>query len=250
MRWATLVALAIALAGCGEDTHRPDEVIVFAAASLTDALVDISAAFEKEHPNQRLVLNVGATSLMARQIEQGAPADVFLSANESWMDLLIARRRIQGVTHSLVGNRLVVAGALDASPINNPEMIQHFRYVALADPSHVPAGIYAQEALECVGIWEAVKPKTIPMLDVRTALLSVTTGAAEIAIVYASDLHATRRARVLLEWPQACTPEIRYSAARVQGAPNPIGARAFLAFVADSARMPVWERHGFVAPDP
>lgn len=246
MRWLLLLIVA----GCGSPVQGPQDVTVFAAASLTDVLEELAATYEARHPNSTVVLNVGATSLLARQIEAGAPADVFLSANMAWMDRLVARGRIHGSPVTLAGNRLAVAGAPDAALLSDPELILYFNSIALADPSHVPAGQYAQEALECAGLWQAVAPRVIPMLDVRMALLSVTTGAAEAALVYASDLRATAEARVLMEWPQDCAPDIRYAAGRIAGAPNPAGAAAFLAFVTGEEHRFAWERHGFAAPGP
>ncbi len=243
-------AAAVLLAACARPDTARNEITVFAAASLTDAAQELATVFEAIYPNQRMVLNVGASSWLARQIAEGAPADVFLSANVTWMDHLTERGRTAGQARPLVSNRLVIAGLRTMPPLDDPHAILRFRSIAVADPSHVPAGMYAKEALTCAGLWEEVGAKVIPMLDVRTALLAVTSQAAEVALVYASDILATPKVRVLLEWPQACTPPIRYVAARVAHSPNPVGAKHFLEFATNPAQIPVWQRHGFLAPEP
>ncbi len=248
IRWSLgflLLAVPIGCTSSPADQPR-EEILVFAAASLTDALETLADSFEIAHPQYRVMLNVAATSLLARQIEQGAPADVFFSANLAWMQRLEQQGRIEGTARQPLGNRLVVVGRAERASWSSLEPLLTLPRIALADPEHVPAGIYARQGLECAGLWEEVLPRLVPTLDVRAALLSVRNGATDVALVYASDVQADPNVRVLLTWPSACQPEIRYAVARLLGAANPEGADHLLAFVTDSARTTLWERFGFL----
>ena len=250
MRFASYILLFALSTGCAGESRTEgqarQEIVVFAAASLTDALGAIADSFETVYPHYRIVLNVAATSLLARQIEQGAPADVFFSANLAWMRQLEAQGRIAGPVREPLGNQLVVIGRPEKPTLPSLEALTDEDRLALADPEHVPAGLYAREGLECAGLWEQILPRVVPTLDVRAALLSVRNGAADAAVVYASDVQADPTVRVLLRWSAACQPEIRYAAARLHAAANPEGAERFLTHATDSARTTVWERYGFL----
>ena len=236
------------LIGCTSDASpEKKEVVVFAAASLTDVLEALADSFETAYPYFRVVPNVAATSLLARQIEQGAPADVFFSANLAWMDEVEAQGHVEETVQYPLSNRLVVVARRDAMSTVWPSLdsLLAQQHIALADPEHVPAGIYAHEGLACVGLWDQVASQVVPTLDVRAALLSVRNGAADVAVVYASDVQADASVRVAAHWPDACQPDIRYAIAQVASAPNPEGAAAFVAFASDPARAMLWERFGF-----
>ncbi|MFQ5571315.1 MAG: molybdate ABC transporter substrate-binding protein [Rhodothermales bacterium] len=222
------------------------EILVFGAASLTDALEALADSFETAYPQHRVVLNLAATSLLARQIEQGAPADVFFSANLAWMQHLEEEGHISGRVRQPLGNQLVVVGRPGEKVLPSVEMLADQPRIALADPEHVPAGIYARQGLECAGLWERVMSRVVPMLDVRAALLAVRNGAADVAIVYASDVQADSKVQVLLPWPATCQPEIRYAVARLKNATSPEGADRLLAFAIDTARVSFWEGYGFL----
>ena len=241
-----LLLLTAALIGCAEP-RTSETVTVFAAASLTDAMEVLADSFETAHPGTRVVLNVAGTSVMARQIEQGAAADVFFSANLAWMAHLEAQDLIAGPVRYPLANRLVVVGPEDAIPLDSLGALAEVQRLALADPDHVPAGIYARQGLECAALWDKVQPRVVPTLDVRAALLAVRNGAAEVAVVYTSDAIVEPNVQVLLDWPADCAPEIRYAAARLQDAPNPEGAQQFLEFITDPRREAVWERFGFIS---
>lgn len=245
-----LVVLAWGGNGCagGEqaDEQARQEIVVYAAASMTDALQALADSFEVAFPRYRVVLNVAATSLLARQIEQGAPADVFFSANLMWMDFLEERNRLAGAAIHPLANRLVVVGRQDRAPLSSFDALVEELRIALADPEHVPAGIYARQGFECAGLWEQVQPHVIPTLDVRAALLAVRNGAADAAVVYASDVVVDPNVQVLLEWPAVCQPDIRYAVARLRGAAQPEGAEHLLGFAADSSRAALWKRYGFL----
>lgn len=247
-RACNVILLLFLWVGCAGEP-RPEtreEILVFAAASLTDALEALADSFEIAHPRYRVVVNVAATSLLARQIEQGAPADVFFSANLAWMERLQEQGRVDGAVRQLLGNRLVVVGPSERTPWSSLEPLTAQERIAVADPEHVPAGIYARQGLACAGLWEKVQPRVVPTLDVRAALLSVRNGAADVAVVYASDVRADPNVRVLLTWPAACQPAIRYAAARLRGATNLEGATRLLDFATDSTRRALWEHFGFL----
>ena len=223
-------------------TQRPapqQEVVVFAAASLTDVLEALADSFETSHPGYNVTLSTAASSLLARQIEQGAPADVFFSANHAWTQYLADCGKTSGAIGEVARNRLVVVGPPSAPRLQALSDLKNVERLALADPSHVPAGIYTKRGLACAGLWDAVAPNVVPALDVRAALLAVQSGAAQAALVYASDVQADPDVRVLLAWPSACAPDIRYTAAR------------FLRFATDSNQAALWRRFGFlpVAPN-
>ena len=240
MRWALLLLLGV---GCSE--RDLEEIVVFSAASLTDAVEVLADDFEHRFPQYRVVVAAGATSLMARQIEQGAPADVFFSANLAWMEHLGRQGRIAYPVHRPMGNTLVVAGPLENTTMVSLEALRGVERIAIADPDHVPAGIYAREGLECALLWDSLEERMIPMLDVRAALLSVSMGAADVAIVYASDVRVAPSLRVLFIWPDDCAPDILYTFARLKDAPNRAGAELLLAFATDTLRAHLWNRFGF-----
>lgn len=242
-----LFGTVLGLSSCSEPDRppSPQPITVFAAASLIDAMEALADSFETAYPSYKIVVNAAATSMLARQIEQGAPADVFFSANTEWMAYLDERGRLAGAAAEPLGNRLVVVAPAGSTPWERPEALLALPRLALADPEHVPAGLYARQALECMELWTPMAPRVVPMLNVRAALLAVRNGAAQAAMVYASDVQAAATVRVVLSWPEPCQPDIRYAVAQLRQAPNPAGARRFMAFATAPARAPLWERYGF-----
>ncbi|MFP5246943.1 MAG: molybdate ABC transporter substrate-binding protein [Thermoanaerobaculia bacterium] len=213
------------------------EIRVFAAASLTDALREIGTAYER-HSGDRVTFNFAASSTLARQLEEGAPADLFLSADEEKMDRLARRGLIVGTTRvSILSNTLVIVGTRN---------LLQARTIALAEPSRVPAGIYARQYLQKEGLWERVARKVVPTENVRGALAAVEAGNADAAIVYRTDALRSRRARIAYEVPRERGPHISYPFAMLRDAPQPAAAQRFLAYLRSKAALDVFARHGFL----
>jgi molybdate transport system substrate-binding protein len=224
---------------------------VFAAASLADALRALGQDWAaRGQPAPRL--SFAASSALARQIEQGAPADLFLSADEPWMDYLQSRNLIELDTRrSPIGNALVLIAPSDRA--RNVTLTRDTDLLALAaggriatgDPAHVPAGRYAQAALEWMGQWHAVAPRLARADNVRGALLLVERGEAPLGIVYATDAKAARGVAVLGTFPPASHPAVTYPFAVTRRAARNAEARALHAFLVGAEAAPAWQRFGF-----
>ena len=223
-----------------------EELLVFGAASTQDGLTELAREFS-EKTGVRVDLSCGGSSLLARQIAAGAPADVFLSADERSMDVVQkAGKLVSGTRHVLLTNRLVVVVPSGApTQLKEPKELRQFQRIALANPQSVPAGLYARDWLTREGLWDELSSRVIPALDVRAALASVTAGAADAAIVYQTDANVSARVKVIYRVPLERTPPIRYVMARLthaQGAP----ADAFLRFLEGERGRAVFVRLGFV----
>lgn len=240
MRLLLILLLALPL--------RAAEVRVFAAASLSDVLSEIARAYEKTS-GDRIVFNFGASSILARQIERGAPADLFLSADEETMNALARRGLIDPRTRaSVLSNTLViVVPRRDGASITHARQLAEPRMpsIALAEPSSVPAGIYARRYLEKLGIWVKVAPKVIPTDNVRAALAAVASGNAAAAIVYRTDARISRDVRVAVEISRAEGPQISYPFALLTEGEQPRAARRFLAHLRSQASRTIFARYGF-----
>lgn len=186
------------------------EVKVSAAASLTDALRELATSYEKQS-GDTVLFNLGASSTLARQIQEGAPADVFFSADEEKMNGLERGHLAPGTRRSLLSNSLVVVVAADG-PLRMSairDLAQpRFRALALAEPQTVPAGIYAKEYLRKIGLWSVVIDRVIPTENVRAALAAVESGNVEAGIVYKTDALISRKVRVAWEVPRGEGPDI------------------------------------------
>lgn len=225
------------------------ELHVSAAASLTDALKEISNTFEKE-TGTTVKLNFGASNLLARQIEEGAPTDVFLSADEAKMDQLATKNLIDPATlRNLLGNSLVVVIPTDSTlSINSArDLLQPgIRKLALADPQGVPAGIYAREYLTRVKLFDQLSERVLPTENVRAALAAVESGNADAAIVYKTDASISKRVRVAFPVPAADTPAINYPVAITRESKARAEAEQFVRQLRSPAATQVFERFGFV----
>jgi molybdate transport system substrate-binding protein len=227
------------------------QVTVFAAASLETALTAIARQYGTR-PGGPLRLSFGASSAMARQIAQGAPADLFLSADQEWMDWLAQRRLVvAGTRRDLVANRLVLI-----APRNSKVALTIARgmplakalgggRLAVADPAAVPAGRYARAALTHLKVWSSVEARLAPAENVRTALAYVARGEAPLGIVYATDARAEPRVRVVGTFPAASHPPIRYPAALVRDTP---AGRAMLTYLSGPEAMRLFAGQGFLKP--
>lgn len=227
-----------------------DRITVFAAASLTGALGQVAQRFENGTGHD-VVMSFAGTSALARQIGQGAPANVFVSANAAWMDTLAAEGWIVPDTRfDLVSNRLVlIAPVSGAAPValDDPEAFQHALgqgRLAMALVEAVPAGIYGKAALEALALWDEVRGRVAQTDNVRAALALVAVGAARFGIVYASDAQAEGRVEIVASFPAARHPPIRYPAAAVAGRESP-AATEFLAFLAGPEAQAILVQHGF-----
>jgi molybdate transport system substrate-binding protein len=230
-------------------TGRAAELSVFAAASLTDALEEIAAEYEKAG-GDRIVLNLGASSTLARQIQEGAPADLFLSADEEKMDGLAKRKLLlPGTRKSVLSNTLVVVVPDDSrlkiagvKDLAGPGV----RALALAEPQTVPAGIYAREYLVQQGVWSQVVGRVVPTENVRAALAAVESGNADAGIVFRTDARISKRVRIAWEVPRAEGPAISYPFAVLAGSERKEAARRFLAWLQSPPALAVFRKHGFL----
>jgi molybdate transport system substrate-binding protein len=230
---------------------RAQNVTVFAAASLTDALRDIAAAWVKqEHPSPRL--SFAASSTLARQIEQGAPADIFASADEQWMDYLASRNRIVPETRQdLLRNELVLIVPADRATkvaigpgFDLAGLLGKDGRLAVGDPANVPAGIYAKQALTKLGVWNVAEPRLARAEDVRAALLLVARGEAAAGIVYATDARAAKGVSVAGVFPSDSHNPIRYPIALVRSHDTK-DARALLDFIEGPEARAIFAKGGF-----
>lgn len=251
---SALVATVLALlGGAPASAQTPEQPLrVFAASSLTDALNELAPIYAATgHPPP--VFNYAATSMLARQIEQGAPADLFISADEAWMDYLAERRLIDAPTRvSFLSNRLVLIAPSDR-PINvqiGAGFDLHGALgggrLAMADPESVPAGRYGRAALQTLGVWDSVSSDVVRAENVRAALRFVEVGEAAAGIVYLTDAQASgSRVQIVGAFPETSHPRISYPMAAVGGEAS-AEARAFAAFLQSETAGDVFRRLGFI----
>ncbi|MDT8757143.1 molybdate ABC transporter substrate-binding protein [Sphingomonas psychrotolerans] len=236
-------AFAASRAGAAQ---RPP--LVLAAASLQESLNAAADAWARLG-HVRPVLSFAASSALARQVAAGAAADLFISADEPWMDDVERRGLIvPGSRATLVGNRLVVVQPARARPAGTAPLSRLLTRgrVALADPASVPAGRYAQASLTRLGLWAMVAPRIVRAENVRAALALVERGAAEWGLVYATDARASQRVRAVRMLPAASHPPIRYPIARLRGSASP-DAEGFRRFLLSGAGRAIFARFGFTA---
>jgi molybdate transport system substrate-binding protein len=222
-----------------------EEVMVFAAASLSEALQETARGFEQAS-GHRVVLNVGGSNDLARQIVAGAAADLFFSADRAQMDLVekagLVRRsdRVELLSNVLV----VVVPVAAATRITAARDLTGVKRVALADPEAVPAGVYARNYLESAGLWTALKDRVVPTLNVRAALAAVESGNADAGIVYRTDAALSRRVRVAFTVPREEGPPIVYVMAPL--VPRKPAALELARRLASPEARAVFEKYGFV----
>jgi len=223
-----------------------DDVLVFAAASLTEVLRELGASYEMAHADH-VAFNFGASSDLARQITAGAPADAFFSADAARMEELEQAGLVdRGERRNVLSNVLVIVVPRDAkTTISEPSDLKTLRTIALANPEAVPAGVYAKKYLGSLGLWEPLKAKVVPTLDVRAALAAVEAEHAEAGIVYATDAAISKKVRVAFRVPREQAPPIVYTLAPLARSRKP-AARAFVGFLASQGAAATYERHGFI----
>jgi molybdate transport system substrate-binding protein len=252
------VATALAVLLCaGAVSARADEpdrlsgkILFLAAASTADAAEEVRGEFARLHPEVSVRTSYAASSTLAQQVAAGAPADLFLSASGEWADFLADRNLVER-RHDLLGNRLVIVIAADSSlRIADAADLagDKIRRLALADPKSVPAGVYAKQALDKLGIWPKVSGKVAGAADVRQALHFVETGAADAGIVYATDAASSKKVRVVHELAADLSAPIRYPLVLVKHGGDRPAATAFYDFLRSEYAAGVFRRHGFVVP--
>jgi molybdate transport system substrate-binding protein len=248
LTWILLVALAVPAA-----SRAAPPLLVFAAASMTDAMGEVITRWNGQG-SVRAVASFAASSTLARQIEHGAPAAVYVSASTSWMDHLERRGAIVPATRvDVASNELALVAPADTvftfalargAPL--AERLAGGR-LALADPDHVPAGMQARQALEHLGLWAGVAPHVARASDVRAALAFVARGEAPLGVVYVTDARASRRVRLVATFPPGSHEPIRYPAAVVAAHDAP-AARAFVRFLRSPEAAAVFAARGFGSP--
>lgn len=226
------------------------DVVVFAAASATDAVNDIGKAYVATG-GAAIVPSYASSSTLAKQIESGAPASIFLSADERWMDYLADRNLLAaGSRLNLLGNRVVLVAPKDSTA--KIDIVPGFPLakllgdgrLAVGDPSHVPVGAYTQKALEKLGVWDSVQNKLAPADSVRAALAFVERGETPFGVVYETDAAISDKVKVVGLFPEDSHPPVVYPAALIAGKDS-TEAKAFFAFLQGPEAKTIFRKYGF-----
>lgn len=251
----SLLCITAVLAFASLPLQANPRISVYAAASLTDAMGAVIQAYEASHPVD-LVPVYASSSTLARQIDNGAPADIYLSANEQWMDWLAQRGIALSQRADLLQNRLALI-APGTSPIEPfaigdttpiATYLQPGERLSVGDPDHVPAGIYARQALEHLGEWDALQDRLARGDNVRAALALVERGETPLGIVYQTDAQASQVVRLIGLFPEDSHPAITYPVALIGASPSD-AARAFRDWLMQPAARDIFTRCGF-SPSP
>ncbi|MCA1908060.1 MAG: molybdate ABC transporter substrate-binding protein [Magnetospirillum sp.] len=245
---AAVAALALGLSAA---TVRAEEVVVFAAASLTNALNEVGAAFAAQ-TGHTLKPSYAASSALAKQVEQGAPAHVFASADLKWMDYLVGQKLVNADTRfNLLGNTLVLVAPVDApttrveiGPKTDIAALAGTGRIATGNPDSVPVGLYFKQAMQRSGQWDAVRPKIASTDSVRAALAFVERGEVPYGVVYATDAAVSKKVKVVGVFPDTLHDPIVYPFALVAGKESP-AAKALLDFVRSPGAKGIFVKHGF-----
>lgn len=240
----------LALSMAAAQAHAED-VVVFAAASLTNALNEIGDAFAAR-TGHRMVPSYAASSALAKQVEQGAPGQVFASADLKWMDYLADKKLINPETRfNLLGNTLVLVapsdakqGRIELSPKTDIAALAGAGRIATGNPDSVPVGLYFKQAMERAGQWKAVESRIAATDSVRAALAFVERGEVPLGVVYATDAAVSKKVKVIGVFPDSMHDPITYPFALIAGTETP-AAKAFLDYVKGLEAKGVFTRHGF-----
>lgn len=221
---------------------------VSAAISLKDSLDAIGRIYEQSRPGVKIVFNYAGSGTLQHQIEQGAPVDIFFSAAEKQMDRLESEGLLEpGTRRNLVRNTLVLVAPASSNALANFQDLAkpQIKIIALGEPATVPAGRYAQQALEHLGLWNALQKKIVYAKDVRAVLAYVETGNADAGVVYRTDAEISRRVRVAAAAPEDSHDAIVYPAAILKGSKNASAAREFLEFLGSAQSREIFRKYGF-----
>ena len=254
------VTISLLVAGCGgasqppapkaADAPKPVELNISAAVSMKDALAEIQTNYQKKAPHVKLVYNLGASGSLQKQIEQGATADIFISAAPKQMNELAAKNLVINATRkNLLENKLVLIVPKDSTlSISKLEDLQNdaVKQISIGETKVVPAGQYAEQALKKLGVWEKIQSKIVFAKDVRTVLTYVDTGNVDAGLVYKTDAAASKKVKILATAPDGSHAPIIYPAAALSGTKNQKAAEEFLAYLAGPEGKSVFEKHGFV----
>jgi len=249
-RRSSLALLFAAVIGAAAVHAQSRDVLVFAAASLKNALDEITTQWQRE-TGKKVVTSYAASNTLIKQIEQGAPADIFVSADLDWMDYGQQKNLIKPDTRvNLLGNRIVLVAPKDAAVSVNIQpgfdlaaLLKGGR-LAMGNVDAVPAGKYGKAALEKLGAWDGVKDKLAQAESVRAALLLVSRGEAPLGIVYQTDAASDPAVKIVGTFPESSHPPIIYPIALTNDSTNP-DAQAFLNYLRSAAARPAFERQGF-----
>ncbi|MGK3127466.1 molybdate ABC transporter substrate-binding protein [Candidatus Pantoea formicae] len=247
-RWAATTVLSVSMAG---HAVAAEKITVFAAASLTNAMQDIATQYQKKS-GVEVVSSFASSSTLARQIEQGAPADLFISADQQWMDYAVDKKSVvENTRYTLLGNDLVLiapksdsAKAVTINAQTDWKSLLKGERLAVGDPDHVPAGIYAKEALQKLGAWDTVSPLLAPANNVRAALALVERNESPYGIVYGSDAVASDKVQVVGHFPADSHKPVEYPMAVVKEHQNAT-VNAFYSYLQGPDAAAVFKQYGF-----
>ena len=251
MKKLTKISSALLIAGLGFSFAASAKVTVFAAASMTDALQQVAKDYAKQNPKNEVVFSFASSSTLAKQIEEGAPADLFISASTKWMKHLSEKGlTVKETEKLLVGNELVLISQKDSKlqnvDIAKGEWIKQLKdaYLSVGDPAHVPAGQYAEEALTKLNLWDQVKDKLARAKDVRAALALVERGEAPLGIVYATDAKVSKEVKAIGVFPQDSYKPADYPVTILKDHNN-AETQAFLKYLESPEAKKVFADYGF-----
>ncbi|MGV6988667.1 molybdate ABC transporter substrate-binding protein [Testudinibacter sp. P80/BLE/0925] len=243
--------LLLALAVFSLPSFAQQKLTVFAAASMTNVLQESAETYKKQQPGSDIVFSFASSSVLARQIDEGAPADMFISANLKWADFLQQKGKIIADSREIIaGNKLVMIAPKSAGELkfdlNNDQWLSYLgkNFLSVGDPEHVPAGIYAKAALTKLNQWDKVEKQLARAANVRAALTLVERGEAPLGIVYATDAAASDKVQVVGVFPDGSYEAVEYPAAIVSGHDSQ-AARDFMAFLRSDAGKVILQKYGF-----
>jgi len=242
-----IVILVGLLMGCSVTHNQPEELLIFAAVSLADALDEIEDAFV-ENGKSGIVFSYGGSQMLAQQIASGAPADIFISAGKFPVDFLLDRELVNLKVSDILTNKLVVAVHTNRSvQLESIEQLSTSRVkrISLANPMLAPAGRYTQESLKTLGLWDKLQPKIVFGADVRATLAHLESGNVGAALVYITDARTGRNVQILDIVPPDSYSRIVYSATIVKRVDEKEGVRPFLEFLQGATAQEIFSNHGF-----
>ena len=246
-----LVATVLGICVSSVAAQGKSELTVSAAISLKDSLDEIGSIYEKAHPEVKISFNYGGSGTLQRQIEQGAPVDIFFSAAEKQMDDLQAKGLVDAESRrNIVRNQLVLIAPVSNTTIYTFQDLSNpaTKIVALGEPATVPAGMYARQTLEHLGLLASVEKKIVLAKDVRAVLTYVETGNADAGLVYQTDAQGSAKVRIVAVAPADSHEPIVYPAAILKGAKNLPDAKSFFAFLSGTEAREIFQKHGFLIP--